>query len=157
MTPRKWNGARTTTNEPSLKPILQPTLTPSASSSTRLTSKPTAKVTSQPVAKVTSKPTVRPSSKTAPSPSTAASVWVNEVADKGDYTVCGGAGVVSGRDWVELYNDATSAADISGWKLHDNKGPDNGEAYIFPAGTILPPKSYTIFCEADSFPFGING
>jgi len=86
-----------------------------------------------------------------------ASVWVNEVADKGDYTVCGGAGVVAGRDWVELYNDATSAADISGWKIHDDHGPDYTQAYIFPVGTILPPKSYTILCQADSFIFGIGG
>jgi hypothetical protein len=85
-----------------------------------------------------------------------ATIWVNEVADKGDYTVCGGAGLVSGRDWVELYNDATSDADISGWKIYDNRGPDHIEASIFPVGTILSPESYTIFCEADSFLFGIG-
>jgi len=148
----------TPTTKPTSRPVAKITVAPSMKKIQSTTpSKPTAKVTSEPVAKVTSKPTVRPSSKTAPSPSTAASVFVNEVADKGDYTVCGGAAGVQGRDWVELSNDATSDADISGWKLHDDRGPNNTEAYIFPVGTILPPKSYTILCQADSFMFGING
>jgi len=41
--------------------------------------------------------------------------------------------------------------------MHDDRGPANSEAYVFPAGTILAPKSYNIYCQADTFIFGIGG
>ena len=157
MTPRKWSGANSSvTINPSSRPISDvtrvPTLKilPTIAPSTKVT-------TSQPVAMVTSNPTLTSSSKPTSSPSTAPSVFVNEVADKGDYTVCGGSAGVAGRDWVELYNSAGESVDISGWKIHDDHGPDYIQAYIIPAGTILAPYSYAIFCQADSFQFGIGG
>ena len=135
MTPRKWSGANTVTLKPTSSPIKASTTAPTTSI--------------QPSFKKTAKPTS--------SPSTAPTVFVNEVADKGDYSVCGGVSGVAGRDWVELYNSAGSPADISGWKLHDDRGPDNIEAYVFPVGTVLAANSYTIFCQADTFVFGIGG
>jgi len=96
-----------------------------------------------PQSQLTYKPSYRLST---PSPR----VYVNEVADKGDLTPC------QGGDWVELYNDYDSSADISGWKLHDDKGFNSTDAYIFQNGTILAPKSYEVFCQGDTFQFGIG-
>ena len=157
--------------KPTLRPVAKATLSPSMTKApttvptVKVTSKPVAKVTlkptvkasPKPVAKATLKPTVKSSSKTAPSPTAATNVFVNEVADKGDNSVCGGTPGLAGRDWVELYNSASTPVDISGWKLHDDHGPDYIQAYIFPVGTVLAPTSYTIFCQADTFIFGIGG
>jgi hypothetical protein len=137
MTPRRWSGAST------VKPTAKPTLMPAANSFTPTTAK-------------TSKPIAKPSLKPTSSPTSAPTVFLNEVADKGDFTVCGGSQGVAGRDWVELYNSADVAVDLSGWKLHDDRGPLNSEAYVFPATTVLSPNSYTIFCQEDTFIFGIG-
>jgi len=125
------------------KPTIKPTFYPSA----KPTFQPSAKVTSKPLAKLTYKPSSRPSTITT---SFASRVYVNEVADKGDLTC-------QGRDWVELYNHDDSPADISGWKLHDSDGPSAINAYVFPNGTTLNPKSYKVFCQGDTFQFGIGG
>jgi hypothetical protein len=137
MTPRRWSGA------PTVKPTSKPSSKPIANTYSPTTTK-------------TSKPTANPSLKPTSFPTSAPTVFVNEVADKGDYTVCGGSQGAAGRDWVELYNSADVAVDLSGWKLHDDRGPSNSEAYVFPAGSVLSSNSYTIFCQADTFIFGIG-
>jgi hypothetical protein len=106
--------------------------------------------------KFTGNPAIVTTLKPTSTPSVAPTVFVNEVADKGDYTVCGGSIGVAGRDWVELYNSADVTVNISGWKLHDDRGPTSIEAYIFPPGTVLGAKSYTLYCQADTFIFGIG-
>ena len=128
-TPEKANFAPSP-NSPTTSPVIKETLTPAM----------------MPQPQLTYKPTFRPSIA-----SSSPRVFVNEVADKGDFTPC------QYRDWVELYNDGEASADISGWRLHDNNGPSGLEAYVFPTGSILSPKSYKVFCQGDTFQFGING
>ncbi|RME94270.1 MAG: hypothetical protein D6766_06270, partial [Verrucomicrobia bacterium] len=57
-------------------------------------------------------------------------------------------------DWVELYNPADVPADISGWFLSDDFG--RPAKYRFPAGTILPPRSYLVI-TAEEFGAGPAG
>lgn len=72
---------------------------------------------------------------------------VNEVESNGDG--------VNG-DWVELYNPASAAVDISGLVVSDSK---NTSKLIVPAGTKIPAKGYqTIVTEnaAKVGPFGLG-
>lgn len=48
------------------------------------------------------------------------------------------------EDWVELYNPAEAAVDISNWKFSGNS---NGEFYQFKSGTKIGPKGYLILCR----------
>lgn len=45
-------------------------------------------------------------------------------------------------DWIELYNNSTTAIDISGYGLSDDF--TNLDLFAFPAGTVLQPNSYII-------------
>lgn len=44
------------------------------------------------------------------------------------------SGLEPDEEWIELYNPANVAVDISGWQLSDGEG-----IYIFPKGTVLAP------------------
>ena len=55
-----------------------------------------------------------------------ANVVISEIADKGTADACNG-----NNDWVELYNNGSDAVDLAGWILHDDKGPDDEEAFTF--------------------------
>jgi len=61
------------------------------------------------------------------------------------------------RDFVELYNSADGAIDLSGYKLTDNR---QTVKYTFPAGTFIEAGAYlVVWCEADSAdaaPFSIS-
>ncbi|MBQ3424437.1 MAG: lamin tail domain-containing protein [Clostridia bacterium] len=61
----------------------------------------------------------------------AGSVWISEVS---------AASERSGRDWVELVNDADSPMDLSGWWLSDRL--DHPRKWQFPQGTVLPGKGF---------------
>lgn len=58
------------------------------------------------------------------------------------------------EDWIELYNDADTPADISNWHLSDKISKP--EKYKIPTGTIIPAKGFlTFICSGrDQF---ING
>jgi CotH kinase protein/Lamin Tail Domain len=56
-----------------------------------------------------------------------ANVVISEIAAKGTAD-----DVCNGSDWVELYNNGVDAVDVSGWILHDDKGPEDEEAFTFP-------------------------
>jgi hypothetical protein len=56
-------------------------------------------------------------------------------------------------DWIELYNDSPTAADVSGWRLLDN---DDTHVYVFPAGTTIVGGGYFVVDEA-SLGFGLGG
>ena len=62
-------------------------------------------------------------------------------------------------DWVELYNTAEEAIDISGFVLTDNIGNDK---FLFPAGTTLSAHEYmVVYCSdktqsPDVAPFGLS-
>ncbi|MRR36616.1 hypothetical protein EG829_18510, partial [bacterium] len=45
-------------------------------------------------------------------------------------------------DWIEIYNSGDTSADIGGWYLTD--APDRLTRWRFPAGTVLPPRSYRL-------------
>jgi beta-lactamase superfamily II metal-dependent hydrolase len=49
-------------------------------------------------------------------------------------------GTDSKEEWIELYNNATSTVDISGWTITDNNG--TGATYTIPAGQTMAPGSY---------------
>lgn len=46
-------------------------------------------------------------------------------------------------EFVEIYNVTNNAIDISGWSIDDNGRPSE-DAFVFPSGTILPPKGFAI-------------
>ncbi|HEY5937514.1 MAG TPA: lamin tail domain-containing protein [Kofleriaceae bacterium] len=56
-------------------------------------------------------------------------------------------------DWIELYNDSPTAADVSGWRLLDN---DNTHVYVLPAGTTIAGGAYFVVDES-SLGFGLGG
>jgi hypothetical protein len=85
-------------------------------------------------------------------------VVVNEVADKGAFSTCGGTATSGGADYVELLNTGTSAVNLAGFTLHDDKGPLDLEAFKIPALTLAAGETI-ILCSGyvGSFQFGIGG
>ena len=61
------------------------------------------------------------------------------------------------RDFVELYNSADGAIDLSDYKLSDSK---QTVKYTFPAGTVIGPGEYlVVWCESgavDAAPFSVS-
>jgi beta-lactamase superfamily II metal-dependent hydrolase len=59
-------------------------------------------------------------------------------------------GTDSVEEWIELYNNSTSSADIGGWTITDNN--DAGVTYTMPAGqTIAAGAYYTIAVNSTGF------
>ena len=62
-------------------------------------------------------------------------------------------------DWIELYNDSSETAELSGYTLSDELSE---RKYVFPAGTELPPKGYLVIpCipgteDPAAAPFGLS-
>lgn len=65
------------------------------------------------------------------------SVVINEIKYKSSDTKNSG-------DWVELFNTTEVALDVTGWKLSDS---DIVNAFVFPKGSVIPPKGYMVVCE----------
>lgn len=58
-------------------------------------------------------------------------------------------------DWIELYNNSDSPADISGWFLSDNA--QNLAKWQIPANTIVPQRGYLIiWCDEDGKQDGLH-
>ncbi|MFI5220230.1 MAG: CotH kinase family protein, partial [Bacteroidia bacterium] len=75
------------------------------------------------------------------------SVAINEIMASNSTTAADGAGEYD--DWIELYNNAPTNKDISGYYLTDN--PVNLNKWQFPAGTVMLPNSYLIiWADEDS-------
>jgi len=54
-------------------------------------------------------------------------------------------GVVGNLDWIEVYNNAATQLDISGYKIYDVGGQGATKPKkAFPAGTILPSKGFYV-------------
>lgn len=54
-------------------------------------------------------------------------------------------GIASDPDWIELYNGADVAVDISGYKIYDNGGFSGTKPKMtFPAGTSIPAKGFLV-------------
>jgi len=59
-------------------------------------------------------------------------------------------GTDSEEEWIELYNNSTSTADVGGWTITDNNG--TGSTYTIPAGTTIAPGTYlTIAANSSGF------
>ena len=67
-------------------------------------------------------------------------VVINELMASNTSTILDEAG--QAEDWVELLNLHHLPADVTGWGLSDD--PAEPGKWRFPAGTLLPPRSYTI-------------
>ena len=65
---------------------------------------------------------------------------INEVAGKNDGAILAPDG--EERDWIELYNNASTTADISGWMLSNDI--DALGKFVFPSGTTIAPYGYLI-------------
>lgn len=52
-------------------------------------------------------------------------------------------GIDEVEEWIEIYNDADSITDISGWQLDDIAS--GSKAFIFPKNTLIAPKNYLVF------------
>ncbi len=58
-------------------------------------------------------------------------------------------------DWIELYNTANNAVDISGWYLSDNY--NNPSKWQFPVNTIIGTNDYlTIWADGDTLQSGLH-
>ena len=71
----------------------------------------------------------------------------------------GNSGATFKADYVELFNPAASAADISGWSLQygsqtGNFGSSSSNIVVFPAGTVIQPGRYFL---TQLGPVGANG
>lgn len=69
-------------------------------------------------------------------------VVINEIADKGTTGVC------NGKDWVELYNAGLDPVDLfaENYVLHDDKGLDHEDLFVFPENTVLAAQDYLVLC-----------
>ncbi len=47
------------------------------------------------------------------------------------------------EDWIELYNQGTTAVDLGGWHLSDKE--DNPTKWVIPAGTTIPANGHLVF------------
>ncbi|HIE50820.1 MAG TPA: PEP-CTERM sorting domain-containing protein [Armatimonadetes bacterium] len=47
------------------------------------------------------------------------------------------------HEWVEIYNNSSSSVNISGWRIDDVSGPDNGY-FEFSADTTINPYSFIV-------------
>ncbi|MFX0091700.1 MAG: lamin tail domain-containing protein [Candidatus Hodarchaeota archaeon] len=54
-------------------------------------------------------------------------------------------GTDSKNEWIELYNPGSTAVDISGWTLSDNK-----DTWTVPDGTVIQPGDYLIIARSSS-------
>jgi Lamin Tail Domain len=79
---------------------------------------------------------------------------VNEVASA-SVTVLNAC--ANGADYVEIYNAGSSAINPSNYIIHDDKGPGDNDAYVWPAGApLVQPGQYRLFCQTTHFQFGIG-
>lgn len=60
-------------------------------------------------------------------------------------------------DFVELYNQGSTVADISGWSIRDNEDTAT-HIFVIPAGTTIPAGGYVTFSEqVGQLTFGLGG
>ena len=64
-----------------------------------------------------------------------------------------------GNDWVEITNIGTTAVDISGWYLTDDKGEERkteGKTTPLAKSTVLEPGAFLVLEETVNFDFGLG-
>jgi len=82
----------------------------------------------------------------------AGGIVINEVAYRGTSD-----DVCNGEDWVELANTNGSDVDLTGYVLHDDKGPTDEDATTIGGGITIPSQGYILMCRDTDFAFGIGG
>ena len=85
-----------------------------------------------------------------PSPSSQEAVVINEIESDDPN---------GGADWVELTNNGTSAVDVSGWFVTDDKGLErktDGKTSPIAEGTILQPGAFLVLENGQAFDFGLG-
>ncbi|MBP6979085.1 MAG: lamin tail domain-containing protein [Bacteroidales bacterium] len=66
----------------------------------------------------------------------APSILMNEIYSRG---------VPEDPDWIEIYNNSDSPADLTGYKIYDPGGQSGTKQKLeFPAGTVVPPKGFYV-------------
>lgn len=78
-------------------------------------------------------------------------ITITEIANRGS-----GEEQCNGEDWVELKNTLDTAIDMAGWKLYDDNGPDDEDAWTIPEGYSIDPGGYLVVCRDQEFLFGIG-
>lgn len=68
--------------------------------------------------------------------------YVAEEAPVPEPDLDAGSASMEFTDWIELYNDGTSAVPLAGWSLTDNAG--NPQLWNFPAGASIPARGYLL-------------
>ncbi|MBN8230964.1 lamin tail domain-containing protein [Corallococcus macrosporus] len=84
-------------------------------------------------------------------------VFINEYLPQPFPPVSGGTTPDYDQQFVEIYNEGTTAVDLSGWKIHDAKSYSGAEAarHTFAPGTVLPAgKAYVVYSGASAVPPG---
>lgn len=77
-----------------------------------------------------------------------ASIIINEFMAGNDTIVVPNSAPGRFDDWIELHNKNDIAEDIGGWRLSND--PNDSNAWIFPAGTIIPANGYlVVFASGD--------
>jgi len=67
-------------------------------------------------------------------------VWISEIVADNDGSHLDEDG--DDRDWIELFNDASTSIDLSGWSLTDDDA--DLRKWIFPPGTTISSQDYLI-------------
>ncbi|MBP5738577.1 MAG: lamin tail domain-containing protein, partial [Abditibacteriota bacterium] len=73
-------------------------------------------------------------------------LYINELQSSNKTTVRDNNGNYS--DWIELYNDESSAVNLEGWGLSDN--PANPYKFTFGAGVTIPAKGFLLVYASDT-------
>lgn len=66
-------------------------------------------------------------------------------------------GTVGNEDWIEIYNPATTAMDISGYKIYDSGGQAGSKPKKeFPSGTVIPAGGFFVIVVDDTLDSGFG-
>jgi hypothetical protein len=78
----------------------------------------------------------------------APSIVMNEIYSRGN---------VDEPDWIEIYNNSDSQADISGYKIYDTGGQTGGKPKkAIPAGTVIPARGFYVIVVDDGSESGFG-
>ena len=78
-------------------------------------------------------------------------IAITEIANRGT-----GEDHCNGEDWIEFQNILDTPIDMAGWKVYDDKGPTDEDAWVVPEGYIVDPGEYKVACRDQDFIFGIG-
>ncbi len=144
VTPTPATPTVTPTAPPTVTPG-GPTLTPTPTPTPSVTPSSTATPSSSPTPLSTSTPL--PSSTAGPATATPTAacvspILINELMPRNNATILDGDG--DNSDWIELYNPATTAQDLTNWAVSDST-----TIWSFPSGTTVPAEGFLLVFASD--------